>query len=191
MKSFKQARRSIHEMTGVSRFKYMVTGTSVLRDAKALDDRTPEQRAKYVFSTQPPQLFLLVRARLAQYGIELIRHSRVDDTTKPLLTLRLVDAIAYCLYEYDQSVANEESKQRGVRLWNETVLTRRDKEGCVAQADLAHYAQRYVEVCMHSAAFPIHFSLEESDGYDDNEDDEDEKLAIGEHVDGAIPPSVY
>jgi hypothetical protein len=190
MSSFDEVRQKLEQMTSASRILFMNSAERFWCDATMLLTREPEQRepCPYVLKTDSLVIYLIICQRLGQYGVNVREAVKfVDIDRRPITKLRLHHSTAYCFYEYDQAIKNQEAAKLGVELWKKFI----GKDPNPTSQQLGLYARRYVSVCMPPTRWRVEISYNDADGVDDAEELKDKLEKVALEPKPVIPPNEY
>lgn len=133
-------------------------------------------------------IFLIIKERLALYGVDVanaVPHLDID--VRPITKLRLHEIIAYCIYEYKQSLNNQAYVERSSGLWVHHI-------GSSTKPQMLHlvsYARNYARMCMPDPQWRVELSYRDADGVDDVEDAKDRAESRAALPQAVIPPRQF
>lgn len=182
MTSFDDVRKRLDEMTEAGRSNLLIKANTMVEDTREIIKLKPEQRGAYVFKIGSLIVFLIIKARLALYGVDLLKAvPYLDITNRPITKLRLHHIVAFCVYEYDQSLCTEEKAKRGITLYNHIIGV----DPTIHH--LAMYAHCYVQACMPLPCWRVEISYKDTDGIDDLEEAKDRLDELSLHPSPPVP----
>jgi len=200
MSRFKDVKRILDNLTVDVQSTLYVTAACIHEDTQAIALMTPDERTKYQWKTHPVSLFVIIRCRLRQYGVDLEKASETNGDVRPMASTRLRDILAYSLYEYDQAMANESRNQASHEIWTSVMKTQNNERANASESsnsgslhsnpsmmDLHRYATIFTQAVLDPVRFTVPISFRDADGIDDIDDNEQEDSFEEKKIKAFIP----